>query len=389
MKFLGFTGSRAEYYLQRPVLMRLLNISDLSLGLIVGGSILEEEDQLTLSDIKKDNIPIAALLPISASDRSECHSLQIANLIQQIDPVITSFNPDYALVYADRYESFAFALATFHRDLIVVHMEAGDITEGGTYDDNVRHCITKLSHLQLTSTFQGLRVVKNLGEEAWRSKRVGLFSYESIQSISLDEARQVVDSLGMPQDGPIVLATMHPIPMDLDATIYENIEFFEGLADASSKADLSIIITAPNRDQGSQHILDLIAKYSPRIKSCQVHESLGGHRYHSLLSLARTRSVIVCGNSSSVIKEAPYFGAHGLNVGRRQLGREKAASQVDVEADRHKVSQQLLELSLRPCAKVANPYAGNHPSSDAVDFIIDISRRTSRLELLSKKWAKK
>ena len=36
------------------------------------------------------------------------------------------------------------------------------------------------------------------------------------------------------------------------------------------------------------------------------------------MSLAKERIVIVCGNSSSVIKEAPINGAHSLNIGVRQ-----------------------------------------------------------------------
>jgi UDP-hydrolysing UDP-N-acetyl-D-glucosamine 2-epimerase len=387
MKILGFTGSRAEYYLQRPVLNRLDSLSSVSVALIVCGSILEEDSQITLSDIEKDGIPIAAKIPISRADKSQSHALQIADLIHKIDPVIEEYKPDCSLVYADRYESFAFALAAFHRDLVVVHMEAGDITEGGTYDDNIRHCITKLSHLQLTSTVKCLQVLESLGEESWRSRRVGLFSYETINSIPIDSARKVVDSLGLPQDVPLVIATMHPIPIDIEATIHECTEFMEGLADASSKTKLGIIVTGPNRDQGSQYIENIIHSYCPRINNCQFIENLGGLRYHSLLSLAKVRSVIVCGNSSSVIKEAPFFGAHGLNVGRRQLGRERADTQVDVEADRSKISQSIVKMAAQACSVSYNPYLGDEPSRDAVEFILDAFNRKSTAELLSKKWA--
>lgn len=387
MKILGFTGSRAEYYLQRPVLNRLCSSSCVDVALIVSGSILEEDSRITLSDIEKDEIPIVAQVSIAKSDKEQNHAVQIADLIQKIDPIIEEFNPDCALVYADRYESFAFALAAFHRDLVVVHMEAGDITEGGTYDDNIRHCITKLSHLQLTSTMKGLQVLESLGEESWRSKRVGLFSYETINSIPVDSARKVVDSLSLPQDVPLVIATMHPIPIDIEATIHECTEFMEGLIDASLRTELGIIITGPNRDQGCQYIEGIIRSCIQKVKNCQFVENLGGFRYHSLLSLAKTRSVIVCGNSSSVIKEAPFFGAHGLNVGRRQLGREKASTQVDVEASRSKISHAIVELSMKSCSASYNPYLGDDPSRDAVEFILDAFRLKSNAELLSKKWA--
>ena len=65
------------------------------------------------------------------------------------------------------------ALASFHNDLILFHIEAGDITEGGTYDDNIRHCISKMSH-PCYSTKNGLRILERLGEEPWRAIHTGL-----------------------------------------------------------------------------------------------------------------------------------------------------------------------------------------------------------------------
>ena len=53
---------------------------------------------------------------------------------------------DIFVVYADRYESFAAAIAASQTNTITVHIEGGDITEGGALDDNVRHAMTKLSH---------------------------------------------------------------------------------------------------------------------------------------------------------------------------------------------------------------------------------------------------
>ena len=56
------------------------------------------------------------------------------------------------------------------------------------------------------------------------------------------------------------------------------------------------------------------------IRNAEYIESIGGVNYHSIMSLAKERIVIVCGNSSSVIKEAPFYGAHSLNIGVRQAG---------------------------------------------------------------------
>ena len=44
---------------------------------------------------------------------------------------------------------------------ILLHYEGGDITEGGALDDNIRHAITKISNIHLTSNSDSLeRILK-------------------------------------------------------------------------------------------------------------------------------------------------------------------------------------------------------------------------------------
>ena len=85
------------------------------------------------------------------------HSYVISNVIKQVTDLMirNSLNFDLAIAYADRFETLGFSIATSQLHSLL-HMEAGDITNGGTPDDNVRHSITKLSHLFMTSTKGGI-----------------------------------------------------------------------------------------------------------------------------------------------------------------------------------------------------------------------------------------
>ena len=74
------------------------------------------------------------------------------------------------------------------------------------------------------------------------------------------------------------------------------------------------------------------------------------------MSLAKLRNVIICGNSSSVVKEAPFYGAHALNIGIRQTGRESSRNQKDCLAERKLISQNLYNLSKTNCSIGENPY---------------------------------
>ena len=237
-------------------------------------------------------------------------------------------------------KSFAFALATFHADLINLHVEAGDITEGGTYDDQLRHCISKISHIHACSTYMGTKVLQNLGREKWRIKQIGLLSYV-MKLIPLRESKKVAHQLQLKDDRPLVICTMHPIPRSKEITAYEIEEVLKGLEIFSKKVKADIIITSPNPDKGNQIIFQKIQQKLLNIQNCQYIESLGGYKYHSLLGLAR-KKVLFYVEFQLHNWKAPFFKAHGLNIGVRQTGREKASTQIDIKADANQIYKSLL-----------------------------------------------
>ena len=61
----------------------------------------------------------------------------------------------------------------------IIHLEGGDVTEGGTLDDNSRHAITKLASFHLVTNFDSKRVI-NLGEENSRILDIGFPPLHSI-----------------------------------------------------------------------------------------------------------------------------------------------------------------------------------------------------------------
>jgi len=384
LKILFFTGSRATYYLMRPLIKKMIKDDFFKLSIIVSGGILIEKSNKTLEDIKADGIKIIAELPISTNNQN--HAYTIGELCLKILPEIERFSPDLAIVYADRYEAFSFAIAASHSDIPLLHLEAGDITEGGTHDDQVRHCISKLSHLFCTSTLLGCGIINQLGEESWRSIHSGLISYDDMKKICDEDRKRVVNELLIKENEGIILATMHPIPKNLDLTRNETIAFFEALEIISNEISSKIILTSPNNDQGNYVVSSLIETFLPRIKNSKYIESLGGKAYHTIMSLACEKNIIVCGNSSSIIKEAPFYGAHSLNIGTRQLGRESSSTQVNSKADKTKIVNHILQLYRTKCRNGFNPYFKKNSSEIIIRFIKKIFKSYTKEEILFKRW---
>ena len=387
MKILCFTGSRAEYYILRPLLRKLSSKESVDLKLIVTGGITKEVNKTTLSDIEKDKIKILKIINIPKNYIT--HGQIIGYLCIKLDPLIKSFNPDLCIVYADRYESFAYAISATHLNKVILHIEAGDITEGGTYDDYIRHCITKMSHLFCTSTKKGIMNVQRLGEEPWRIIQSGLMSYDDMAKIKRNDQEKVLKELKINNHLPILIATMHPIPIDIKKTQKECEQFFKALQIFSQNKKANIIITSPNLDEGRSLILEGINKHLPKMNNTLFIESLGGFRYHTLMSMTESRIIIICGNSSSIIKEAPFYGANSLNIGERQLGREKASSQINCKAEISSILNNLENLIQNKLSdSISNPYYLEGSSDIVISFIFSIFRKYKLEKILNKKWNK-
>ena len=64
-------------------------------------------------------------------------------------------------------------IASTQMNIPTIHVEGGDITEGGALDDNVRHAMTKLAHFHLTTNYEATKRIIAMGEEKWRVKTIG------------------------------------------------------------------------------------------------------------------------------------------------------------------------------------------------------------------------
>ena len=65
--------------------------------------------------------------------------------------------------------------------ILTAHFEGGDVTEGGTFDDSVRHAMTKLSHLHFTTNEEASKRIIKMGEEEKNVFTVGLPAIDLIK----------------------------------------------------------------------------------------------------------------------------------------------------------------------------------------------------------------
>jgi len=388
-KIAVFTGNRAEYGLMYPILKAIALHPKLEYFLLVSGAHLQEDFGCTVGEIEKDGFQVYAEAKLTMEEDTVFSTAQaIGSGILSLSRTLDNLKPDFLVVYADRFEGFSAVIAGTQMNIPTAHIEGGDLTEGGTLDDSVRHAMTKLAHLHFNTNEQAAERIRLLGEEPWRIYNVGLPSIDLIAAGHFMTPAELYEKYGITPNRPIVIFTQHPVSTEFekaDEQVKPSLEAMRILAEE----DCQVIITYPNNDAGGRRIIKEIEKLKEeKIKNIQIYKSVGRYDYHGILNLCgRIGKGVSAGNSSSGIKETPAVGCPAVNIGTRQKGRLRAHNVIDVGYNRDEildaVRKALYDGKFRQrCRNCKNPYGAGNVGEKIANVLatIDIN-----LRLLQKK----
>jgi UDP-hydrolysing UDP-N-acetyl-D-glucosamine 2-epimerase len=333
-KIAVFTGNRAEYGLQYPILKAIDEHPELDYYLLVSGAHLDKNFGGTLEEIERDGFHIDAEIKIDMDAESLYATAQaIGSGVLSISSVLAKIQPDIMVVYADRFEGFAAVIAASQMNIPTAHIEGGDITEGGALDDSVRHAMSKLAHVHFTTNQQASNRVLAMGEEDWRVHTVGFPAIDLISEGNYATPEEIIEKLKLDLSKPIILFTQHSVTTEFNDASTQIIPSLNAMVELANDG-VQVICTYPNNDAGGRAIISELEKLdSKNIFGIQVHRSLGRYLYHGVLALAENKKhqVACVGNSSSGIKETPVFGCPTVNIGSRQEGRLRGQNVINVD----------------------------------------------------------
>jgi UDP-N-acetylglucosamine 2-epimerase (non-hydrolysing)/GDP/UDP-N,N'-diacetylbacillosamine 2-epimerase (hydrolysing) len=223
--------------------------------------------------------------------------------------------------------------------------------------------MTKLSHIHFTTNSQASNRILSMGEESWRVHTVGFPAIDLISQGNYASPIEIIKKLKLDLSKPIILFTQHSVTTEFNEASNQLKPSLLAIEDLSKK-DLQVICTYPNNDAGGKAIiLDLEKFIKKKIKGLQLHRSLGRYLYHGVLALAikRTHRVVCVGNSSSGIKETPFFGCPTVNIGSRQEGRLRGKNVIDTGYNRKEIKYAIEkclydENFRKKSEKTFNPY---------------------------------
>lgn len=366
------TGTRAEYGLLYWIIKGIHEDTELELQLIVTGMHLSPEFGLTVKEIESDGFPITEKVEmLLSSDTETAISTSMGIGMIGFAKAYERLKPDIVVVLGDRFEILAAVAAAVPFRIPVAHIHGGEITEGAM-DELFRHAITKMSHFHFPAAEEYKNRIIQMGEQPERVFCFGSPALDNIRKLKLVDKQFLSKELNLPSSKKWGIMTFHPETLSKGTakntitTILTTLEKFP---------EIFWGITMPNADTESRTITKVLTEYVHKNpENFILYNSLGKLRYLSLMK----HSVIMVGNSSSGLIEAPSFALPVVNVGDRQEGRIKAGNVIDVPKPDFKclsaaITRALSEDFRRTIVGIRNPYG----DGDASEKIVKVLKNES------------
>lgn len=341
------TGSRADYGIVRRYLRLLDDDPSIDLSVLATGSMLSEEYGRPVDLVRADGFRVGAEVPIPLDSATAVGAIRaMAVALEGFGELFAREAPDLLVVLGDRYEMLSVATAAAMQRVPILHIHGGEATFAN-YDEFIRHSITKMAHFHITSTEEYRRRVIQLGEDPSRVWNLGSLG---VENCLLGEDDSVPDDvLALPSRGYGVVL-FHPETLTGASPAQQVREVLDATLDNTR---LRWVFIGSNADTGSDGLKAEVHRHVALHEGCAYFENLSPGAYHHLL---RNAACLV-GNSSSGIIEAPSLGVRTVNVGRRQEGRVRGQSVIDVPCERAAIGKAIeaaLGLLGRPLGD--NPY---------------------------------
>ncbi len=331
-------GSRANYSSIKSVMHAVQDHPDLQLQVVAGASALLDRFGAVVETVEADGfVPDARVLMIIEGETPTTMAKSTGLGLLELPTVFENLQPDVVVTVGDRFETMATAVAAAYMNIPLAHTMGGEIS--GTIDENIRHAVTKLSHIHFPANRSAADRIIRMGEDSSTVHVVGCPRIDLVADIA-DEKNRLPERAWLEYEGvggqinleePFLLVSQHPVTTeygDGERQISETLM-------ALHEMQMPTIMLWPNVDAGSEDISRGMRKFREHYE----HDYIRFYKNFSVETYVRLMKRCACkiGNSSASIREGPFLGMPAVNIGTRQIDRQRGSNVIDVDYDRGQI----------------------------------------------------
>ena len=153
-KIVFLTGTRADFGKLKSLMSISQNSKNFEVHLFVTGMHMNTLYGFTVDEIEKAGFK--NIYKYINHDSIEYMDRTLSKTIDGFSEYISQINPDLIVVHGDRVEALAGAIVGSLNNILVAHIEGGEVS--GTIDELIRHSVTKMSHIHLVANSEAKKI---------------------------------------------------------------------------------------------------------------------------------------------------------------------------------------------------------------------------------------
>ena len=304
------SSTRADFGKLKPLMQAVKQKKEFDLHIFVTGMHMLKKYGSTWQDVVNSDLGKVHMY-VNQHQGENAASILSKTIIGLTDYVLEE-KPDLIVVHGDRIEALATASVAMLNRILIAHIEGGEIS--GTVDEVIRHAVSKISNRHFTSNAESRSRLIQLGENPQHIYAIGSPEVDVMDSDQLPTLEDSKKWYGI-EFKDYSLLIYHPVHNEIPELAKNS----KAIADFVMKSEDNFIVIAPNNDEGS----NLIELEFSKFHDCSRVRLLPSMRFEYYLSFLKNARCIL-GNSSSGIREAPFYGVPSVNIGSRQRNRGSA-----------------------------------------------------------------
>ncbi len=356
-KILFLTGTRADFGKIKSLISILEKSSVFEVFVFVTGMHLQKQYGYTLIEIERCNFK--NLHTFENHTHETTMDLTLAKTIEGLSAYVKTIHPDMIIVHGDRVETLAGAIVGSLNNILVAHIEGGEIS--GTVDELIRHSVSKLCHIHFVSNEAAAKRLKQMGELGSSIYTIGSPDIDIMFSDELPSLEKVKDYYQISFD-TYAIVMFHPVTTE----VKEMTKYVDNFVRSLLNDHHNYVVIYPNNDLGSQSIIERYQALKENSRF-RIFPSL---RLEYFLTLLK-HSQFIIGNSSAGIREAPYYGIPIINIGTRQKNRAVHADIINVDYTTMSIEEALKNIDKKEFNKAITDFGQGNSAQLFLEVVED------------------